>query len=181
MTKDAYPKDLPWRDLLTAEIRESVRELREHGGGGELLGYALLTDLDARYLLATGYTATILERFPEPDDAFSPYEWPEAQHTMKEASARNASDVDAHYDAEADLDEEIGPDDDHLRPWKRERIATMAEVLASLRTELFPAEALVVVHCDDVGSTMGSWIIDAVRKLNSPERYAEWAAAYGID
>ena len=81
----------------------------------------------------------------------------------------------------ADLDEEIGPDDDHLRPWKRERIATMAEVLASLRTELFPAEALVVVHCDDVGSTMGSWIIDAVRKLNSPERYAEWAAAYGID
>lgn len=169
-------------ERLTTGIASSFAAL---GGDGArtLAAYALCIDADFRTLYAAAFTADEARTFEEPYFAFLPAEWP---HEDCSGELRAASDAleawaDAQYASEGD---DVGPGDDHLRPWKREAFeAVVGALVDSRRAGVLPEHLPVWLTCHDPSDDMAAWIREGVARLNEPtvvDRWRDaWASWYG--
>ena len=147
-------------------------------GTRKLAAYALCTDADLRTLYAAAYTQEDGEQFQDRRFMFLPADWPleDASEEMNNASDALSSWMDDQYEIEGS---EVGPGDDHLRPWKREVFEAIVGLLASFQlTGIAPANMPLWLTCHDPNNEMVHWIRNGVKQLNEPANFSRWEEAW---
>lgn len=168
------PDDLfrTWRETLAAEIPRAAKVLETRGE--PLRAFALVTDEDLRTVYAAGYTAEGERVLEERDEGASLYppEWPETSSELERSSKLQSAYCDVHYSTEGS---EVGPGDDHLRPWKKRVADEMGAVLAQLRADgVFQEDCVLVAWTSDADELLADWLDAASRAANSPGRFDAW-------
>ena len=163
--------------LLIDGVPESYSRLRAVGGGVELSAFALCTDPDFRTLYSAGCRESDRADFPHQHAAMMPAEWSleDGSGRIREASDALSRWADSNYDNEGD---DVHPNDDHRRPWKKAMYFEIVEALLRLRPAVFPPTTAVLFVCHDPSDEMESWMKLAQSRLNPPHLYDEWLAAW---
>lgn len=110
-------------NFLITGIERSLGRLQSQELG-TLACYGLITDEDLRTVMGCALTREAFDRMGA--ERFHPAEWLEHYEPFDLANTEMGAIADRHYAEEAD---DVGPDDDHLRPWKAELYASLVEAL----------------------------------------------------
>lgn len=148
-------------------------------GGSRLAAYVLCTDADFRTLYGAGYRSDDARGFSAPEFRFLPSEWPlEEYSSLAPASESLERWMDQNYEQEGD---DIGPGDDHLRPWKRRTFEGAIAVLSEFRRSgLIPDETALWLTCHDPNDAMVDWIMAGVLELNDEDTFNKWGEAWAF-
>jgi hypothetical protein len=159
-----------WRQTLLGEAPQAAEALRT--GGQPLRAFALVTDDDLRTLFAAGYTAEGERDLDEQYEGAKLYppEWMEAK--LRESSKLQSAYCDSWYSVEGS---DVGPDDDHLRPWKQDLAAAIGDILVELRASgAFPDDCMLLAWPTGASTLLEEWLNEASRRANPVGRYDAW-------
>ncbi|MEM9070885.1 MAG: DUF4303 domain-containing protein [Myxococcota bacterium] len=121
------------RDAVVSAIGVSLDGFRNRFPDESIACYAVVTDNDLGSLYGAICTTSRAEDFDDSTYRFRPAEWDvEDTSSFKSASKLIRKIVDQRYSKEGP---EIGPDDDHLRPWKAELFGIWREHSRSTATK----------------------------------------------
>lgn len=162
------------RQQLVDSIAVSVRDVHEKHPGDAIVSYALCTDADLLSVYGAACTASMAGGFKKDFYRYLPAEWSRMEFGRQFAEASSTLDrlASAHYAAEGD---DVGPDDDHLRPWKGELLDELVAALREHRDQgTFEPDVFLIATPHDSGQWLWDRVAEVTRSFNTPGHYEEW-------
>ena len=161
------------RRLADKAVVGTISRFGEERPGKEMFGFALCVDEDMLSVFGRASTQEYAQTLERQKRVYYTGDWDFENHDLyHEASLALAALSAEYYQSERP---DIGPGDNHLRPWKADLFRVLVDVLGELRAKgAFSEEIFLLVGLNDCGEWMLERMNDGARALNRDDHYKIW-------